>query len=491
MSPVNENATIPSAAKHERGLWGKDRAVASPPKGESGVQAKRELKSILATFLTTLACFGVFFVQGVIVARILGPIGRGEFGSAIYFPRDILLYAGLLGGIEIVNSYAKNLRGNEVALKYSAVRLGLISGTITAFTAAILAVVIFTLIPDKSYLIPLCLFCCLFLPFEHIQLIVSAVDRGTESYAAYNWNRFAFAIAFPVLLLSVFGLDEVLRQSNVFYSGFNEALGLSPLPLVCAIFVLSRILGLLPTLRGMGIRKRLVDLLSSPGTSPGAKVVPEGPTAKNLLVEGRPFALSMIATELFERLDIFLILALGAMNEAGFYFVAVPAAALLTVAPNALGVFTFNAGADVNRVVSLKQGLSVMAGIVGLQIVSTFVFTVIIPYLIVWVFSDEFAGAIPFAMWLLPACAIKGYLQAVDGYLKGCGKPLIGVWARFLSIFLMLIFVWLTYSRVGLLSIPMAACLGQAVSMVIISIAVVRHLIERNRQKALAGGSAS
>ena len=63
-----------------------------------------EFRNVIATFLTTLAIFGIYLVQGIIVARILLPEGRGEFGTAMFFPRDVFLYAGLFGGVEIVNT---------------------------------------------------------------------------------------------------------------------------------------------------------------------------------------------------------------------------------------------------------------------------------------------------------------------------------------------------------------------------------------------------
>ena len=186
-------------------------------------------------------------------------------------------------------------------------------------------------------------------------------------------------------------------------------------------------------------------------------------------------------------LDIFLILALGTIQESGLYFVAVPAAALLTVGPNALGVFTFNAGADPDRNITLRQAAGVMLGTAAFQIVATLVFMLIIPFLIIAFYTNDYSGAIPFALWLLPASAIKGYLQAVDGYLKGRGKPMIGVWSRVLSIFVMLAFVWGTYSTFVLISIPMAACVGQFVSMVIISFAVIRDVLDKNRAELQTG----
>ena len=441
-----------------------------------------EIRSVIATFFTTLSIFGIYLLQGIIVARILLPEGRGEFGTAMFFPRDVFLYAGLFGGIEIVNSYAVAGLVNIRSLKYSAAKVGLISGAVTACVAAIVSVVVLVCV-GKMYLIPFCLLCCVFVPFEHMQLTISAVDRGNRNFQFYNINRLLYALTFLVLVVLVFGLR------------INEAIGVSSLLLICGLFVLARVLGLVPTLRGMQVWQTLTGQFRSSTRIDESSSVPlegvaaatevEVPSAWTLLKNGRFFALSMLASEMFEKLDMFLIVAIASVTESGFYFVAVPAAQLLIIAPNALGVFTFNAGADLTQRVSLRKVVTVMAGTAVLQIISAIVLSLLIPFLIVLFYKSDYEPAIPFALWLLPACAIKGYLQAIDGYLKGRGKPMVGVWARFLSIFVMLGFVGAVYAELiqgpeqKLLSIPMAAFLGQAISMTIISTAVVFDTGER------------
>ena len=462
----------------------------SHPSGERGwvgkLFADNEFGNVFTTFLTTLSVFGIYLLQGVLVARILGPLGRGEFGTAMFFPRDVFLYAGLLGGIEVVNSYAVKGSMNVRSLKYSAAKVGLISGIITGIVAAIVSVAVLACV-GKTYLIPFGLLCCLFVPFEHMQLTISAVDRGNKNFRFYNINRLIFAVSFLALL------------ALVFLTGIHKLGGLSPLWVVCILFVLARVVGIIPTLRGMDVlgtwfgksdsvtNANNADMLTAEQL-PAASV----PGPWTLLKNGRFYALSMLASEMFERLDIFLIVAIASVTDSGFYFVAVPAAQLLTVAPNALGVFTFNAGADKDSRPSLRKVLTVMSGTAILQVVSAVILAFIIPVLIVTLFEERYGPAIPFALWLLPACAIKGYLQAVDGYLKGRDKPMVGVWARFLSIFVMLGFVGLVFGGVfdgpkkKLLCIPIAAGIGQAISMVIISIAVIRDTIQRNREEELS-----
>ena len=419
-----------------------------------------QLQQVAATIATTLAVFGIFMVQGVLIARVLGPLGRGEFGTALFFPRDILLYVGLLGGIEIVNRYASMKTIDSNHLRRAAARLGMFSGILTAVVGGLVSVIVLTVVDGgaKAYLIPYCLLICLFIPWEHMHLTVSGVDRGLEAYPRYNFNRLFFAAAFPILVV------------GLFVTGAHKLLGDYLLLTICVLFVVSKIAGMIPTFRGIPFRQWLA--------APPEKS--DVPTAGKLLREGRPYAISLAATEMFERLDILLILALATIEESGFYFVAVPAAALLTIAPNALGIFTFNAGAE-NRPVTVKTALGVLAGLAVFQIIATLVLAQIVPDLIVFFYGGEYAPSIIFAQYLLPACAIKGFLQAADGYLKGCGKPMIGVVARFLSIFVMLAFVYFAHQRFGLVSIPMAACVGQALSMIIITTFVVLEVRRRNR----------
>lgn len=486
MKISEEQIAISSQSGGANASWVKCESVGIEIRGRwiSKFFGDTEFGNVFTTFLTTLMIFGIYMIQGIIIARILGPLGRGEFGTAMFFPRDVLLYAGLLGGIEIVNSYAVKGTINVRSLKYSAAKVGLISGAITGLVAAAVAVTVMVSV-GKTYLIPFCLLCCLFVPWEHMQLTISAVDRGNKNFRFYNINRLLYAMSLLVLIALVFGLN------------IDSMIPLSPLWVICGLFVLSRIVGILPTIRGMNVLQtwlgnRAIDSLRLPeeaseSVSEAAVSEIAVPSPWTLLKNGRFYALSMLASELFEKLDMFLIVAIASVTESGYYFVAVPAAQLLIIAPNALGVFTFNAGADRKRLVSVRKVVKVMSATAVLQIASALFLSLLLPMLIIAFYKEPFAPAIPFALWLLPACAIKGYLQAVDGYLKGRGKPMVGVWARFLSIFLMLTFVAMVYADLikgpeqKLLCIPMAACLGQAASMVIISTAVIRDAINRER----------
>ncbi len=427
----------------------------------------RQLQNLAATIATTFATFAIFLIQGIIIARLLGPAGRGEFGSCLYFPRDVLLYAGLLGGIEIITTYSARNISDPGRLRGVAARLGFLTGCITAVIAGLLAFSLLT-ITDRMYLIPYALFCCLFVPLEHMQLTMSAVDRGAGDFAKYNWNRLFFAVCFPVVVAAAWWIDLPAMTD------------MGWLPLLCGAWVFSRIAGVIPTLfPGPRVAKQVLDQRSGFADSP------QVPNVRSLLIEGRPYALSMLVSEVFERLDIFLVLALCSLVDAGNYFVALPAAAMLTIVPSAIGVFTFNYGARERGTLSTEIALRAMFAMAIIQLITALLFSLVVDDLILFFFSDRFAAAIPLVMLLLPAFAIKGFLQVTDSFLKGRGQPMTGTLARLSSIVVMLGFVAITWTSLGLPAIPIAAGVGQALSMFVIAGAVLR---ECRRNTCLTGG---
>jgi hypothetical protein len=432
-----KSATLPASRTESAGQ------MASSRRGIAG--------QFLVTFLSNWLLFGIFFVQGVMVARILGPEGRGAFGSILFFPRDLLLYVGLLGGIEVITALAGKYRGAQRQLRGAAARLAIVTGFLS-MAAAILLAGIFLPASGKGGLLGLVALTSLFLPLEHLQLIVSGVDRGSGAFGAYNRNRIWFGLAFPLLLAGWYFLG-----GSALFPGWE-------LEAVCVLFVLSRAIGLVPTIW------EFLSVSSGQAAGVPANLLPSQELKpRRLLQLGRGFGLSMLASELFERLDVLLIVMLASYSVAGNYFVAIPAATLVTLLPNAAGVFAFNAGANAE----FKPTRALIAGmIVGALVVQAAMLAVLwglLPLLIRSVFGAEFEPAIQFALWLLPVCALKGYLQFADGFLKGRGRTMIGVWARCAGIVCMLLVVWFLYPSWNILAIPAAALAGQVLVNFLVS----------------------
>ena len=409
------------------------------------------LLQFLFTFVVNWLLFGIFFVQGVILARCLGPDGRGEFGTILFFPRDLLLYVGMMGAAEVITALAGRYRGNFSHLRSAGIRLGLLTGILTIAVAVALAAV-FLIPTGKGSLLGLVALTSLFLPMEHIQIVVSGVDRGRGDFFHYNVNRLFFGICFPLLLAAWFGFGGV---------------GLWPgheLEQVCLLFLLSRLIGLIPTLWPRVVQDQDVGRGSEAVERTGLEL-----KATRLLGRGRGYGWSMLACECFERLDVLLIVMLASFTDAGNYFVAISAATLVTLLPNAAALFAFNAGNNPSFRPRPARVLFILLLVLGLQLLVGLGLRLVLPPLISNLFGGGFEFAIFFAVWLLPSCALKGYLQFVDGFLKGRGYSMIGVWARMAAIVVMLVSVWLLFPSLKLFAIPAGACLGQSLVAIVLS----------------------
>lgn len=423
----------------------------------TGLIRRAVSNQFLWTFLANCLLFGIFFVQGAILARCLGPTGRGEFGSILFFPRDLLLYVGMMGAVEVTTALAGRFREHSHQLRIAGVRLGLMTGLLTGIAALLFAFAFLNYV-GKSSLLGLIAVTSLFLPLEHIQMIVSGVDRGQGYFTRYNCNRLFFAALFPVLVLAWFGLGL-----DRFWPG-------QELATVCLLFVGSRLLGLLPTL----IPPQAERLAAAGVVGGQASDLEVNFRPRNLLSLGKGYGLSMLASECFERLDVLLIVLLASFSDAGNYFVAIPAATLVTLLPNAAGLFAFNVGANQQ----FQRSGRWLSGVMGLafvvQLATAALLWFVLPVLIPIVFGPGFEQATVFALWLLPICALKGYLQLADGFLKGRGHSMVGVWARVAAILLMLLAVWLLLPTWELYAIPMGALLGQILVAIVVSGACLR-----------------
>ena len=411
----------------------RDSFTTRPPSGESDSHAPSGSRRVRSQFVyTVVVAFAIVLLQmaqGILLARLLGPEGRGAYATAVLYVQ-MFLYIGLFGGLEVICKYAAEAQVDQTKLRRAALWLGLTTGAITSIAVAILSI---TLLPEnRSHLIPHAVICALSIAGQQVMLIMTAVDRGSGQFGAYNIRRIIAAAAFPLILLIAVCFVDV----NVM--------------LTCWLFVAASVISMIACLVGV--------------TNPfrGAS----HPTVPRLLKESRPYAFSMLVTDLFDRMDLFLITWFVALQQQGLYAAMVPVVYPLTVIPNTMGLFLFNAGADQNRKLKTRDVHRILGLAIGVQTLMTIAFMILVDPVVRFLYSEAFAPAVVFAYWLAPASAIKGILQGLDSYLKGRGRPLSVMWCRFASAVVMLIAAWLLFDSYGTVAIAMAALIGQIVSLI-------------------------
>ena len=390
--------------------------------------------SVFATVLTGFATFGLTAIQGIILARMLGPEARGEFGTAMFYAAA-LTYVGMLGAQYALARRAAMDPSRQLQLSNAALKLGVLTGI---STLALIVTLAFLVLPaEKRYLAPLCIVAALALPAEHIRLLLLAVDQGSGAFRRYNFVNLAKAVVFPMLLLILWMTGMVSVATAV-------------------------ILSLAAPVVGLALRLAMVS--PCPRWSATAS-----PSSRTLIRDGRPYLFSSAVCDLYQRLDQFLFIWLGSFTVQGLYAAAVPAAGLLLVGTEALALFSFNAGSRPNEATSLRQLLHAGILLASFQMLLAAAFALAVGPLIILFYGSEFSAAVPFALALIPAHAINGFAQVVEGHLRGRGNVRVGIWARIAAAALMVAVVMLTFGRLRELSIPVAASIGHSlVAMVLV-----------------------
>ena len=97
------------------------------------------------------------------------------------------------------------------------------------------------------------------------------------------------------------------------------------------------------------------------------------------------------------------------------------------------------------------------------QLLTGLAFALVVGQLIVLFYGARFAAAVPFALALIPAHAINGFTQVVEGHLRGLGNVRIGIAARIAAAVVMVATVALLFGRFRDLSVPIAAAVANAI----------------------------
>jgi O-antigen/teichoic acid export membrane protein len=170
-------------------------------------QRRVRAAGFLLSLATSVGTFVFFAIQGILLARLLGPSSRGAFAAAVLFPQT-LLYLGLLGASELIAGYAARGLPNA-ELRRTALRYGALAGLLSMLVCISLD---WLLIPiELRDHLPLALWCALALPLQQIRLSVQAVDHGQRNMTRYNQTRLYAAAAFPLTLAigAIFGLADL------------------------------------------------------------------------------------------------------------------------------------------------------------------------------------------------------------------------------------------------------------------------------------------
>jgi len=150
---------------------------------------------------------------------------------------------------------------------------------------------------------------------------------------------------------------------------------------------------------------------------------------KSMVKLGLVNAIAIFVMQLNYRLDILMLKKLSVLEEVGFYSLAMQIAEQLWHIPYAIENVVLSRSANskdnefVHKTVASMFRVSLLTGLV-LSIVIFFA----APFIVPWVFGDEFIQSVPMIQVVLPGILILVGFRILNSRLTGMGKPQIAIY---------------------------------------------------------------
>jgi O-antigen/teichoic acid export membrane protein len=383
-------------------------------------------KANFGTLSTSLGIQACGAVTGILTARLLGPVARGELATVILWP-TILSNLGLMGCNWVL---AREVAAHpERECDWAAVGVAVGLATALLFLVAGYFLIPLLLPSDKAYLLPVARLCLLLIPLDTFNQVLLAVEHGRMRWRRYNLLRLSFFL-FYLLLIGFLG---VARRAQVLW-------------FVCA-FLASHLLAVLVRLWIQG-RSLAAGELRWEG-------------CRHLLRAGLPYFGATISNLVSLQIDTVLVVALFDTEAAGIYAVAAAFAGGQSSLGDALGITSFGLLSNEKNQESrekiitetFRQSALVSCG-AGLALAG------LIPFLVVPLFGFGFSRAIGPAVVLALAASLTASANILNQGLRGAGRPHAGLKSQLFGTGVLALAALFFLRQFGLVGIAFAVLLS-------------------------------
>ncbi len=420
-----DNATAIQEPKQVDGF------VESPSHKRIGVRA------FIGTFGTSIFIQGCTIIQGILIARLLGPVGRGEYAAVILWP-SLFAAIGIFGSnIALARTAAKESDSGEI------IRTGLVLGFLTsAFASLACYVALPYLMPaSQEHILSIARLFVLFVPLNHLGLNLIAIDHGCGHFRNFNLTR---SILYPVYIAMILGL-WFLGKSNV------KSLAIALLTANLAVVIIRLTLAL-----------RKYPLLG--------KIYSLQKTIKSSL----HFGLAGMAMPVYLQADKALILWLLDAENLGFYTVALSASAVIGSVTGSMGMVSFTMSAQADKGEGFERIAKTFRISVVLWIVFGTTLAILMQVLLPFVYGADFALAVNSARLLIVSSAFAGLANLLEQSMRGQGKAFVGLEGRVAGLIVM--------SVTGLLLVPSLVLIGVCLAYILCQLTCLSVIIWRTNQ---------
>jgi O-antigen/teichoic acid export membrane protein len=423
-------------------------ATVDPPRSHDtasgdGPVARRSFRHELAQ--TTGTSIGISLANvatGIMVARMLNPLGRGELAAILNWP-TLLGLLTTLGMSEALVFYTARQRNR--AGRYLSTALVLSLTASVAFVVVGWLAMPVLLAAQSDEVVAAARWYLLQVPVAAVIGLVIGPLRGIGDLRSWNLLRAIPTLTWLVIVAWHFVAGGSVRPAEL-----------------ALTFVAARAVMVPAAL--WYVRRRLRDELR-----------PERSLMAPLLRYGLPNALAALPTTFNLRLDQLLIAAFLPPGDLGLYAVAVAWSLLPSPALLAFGnvLFPRIAERDDPTVAARLAARGVRVAVV-LSVILTAATFAVAPVGLPLLFGQRFDVAVPTALVLTVAGGLVGVTRVQEEALRGLGRPLSVLWAQLASLGVTGVVLALTVPSGGLAYIALASVAGYGVLGIVLLIQLVR-----------------
>jgi O-antigen/teichoic acid export membrane protein len=397
-------------------------------------------KANFETLSTSLGIQACGAATGIITARFLGPVARGELATVILWP-VIFSNMGLMGCNWVL---AREVARNPVGeCDWVATAMAVALSVIPVYFFAGYFLMPWLLPQDKGYLLPVARLCLGLIPLDISNQLLLSVEHGLMRWRRYNLLRLSYFLFY----LALIGLIGATRRTQVrwFVSAF---LASHLLTLAVRLWIQRNSL--------VTGKRRMED-------------------CRHLLRAGIPYFGATISNLVSLQFDTILVVSLLSTKAAGIYVVAAAFASGQSSVGDALGITSFailsneKNATQQGRIIAATFRQSALASCgTGLALSG------LVPFLVVPLFGSQFSGAIWPAVILALAAAITASTNVLNQGLRGAGRPQAGVLSQLLGIAVLAVAALVFLRGLGLVGVALAVLLSAGAQALVLVAAAAK-----------------
>lgn len=395
---------------------------------------------IVMTFITKIIFLGGSFIISILLARLLGPTGKGVVTALFVIPNMMVSLADL--GVRQASAYYIGQKKYTVQEILSS---SLLLWIITSIASMIVVFAYYTVPFTESYSVILIIIGVSYVPIKILVSYLNGVLQGQQLIGRMNIKiLIEFSVRLGIVILLVW----------IFDMGITGAALATVLPTFAVFFYSSRMVS----------KTAEMKIKYLPG-------IPQDMFRKGII-----YALALFILQLNYKVDIVLLENMVSSSDLGIYSVGVTLAELIWQVPAAIAVVLFarSANSKSDSEASNRSAKLLRLSWIPLLIVSV-IFWIGAPLFVEILYGVEYVLAGNIIRLLLPGIVVMVLFKILNADLAGRGRPLFALRIYVVTLVMNVVLNLLLIPQYGIDGAAFASTVSYIVGAIIFSIAYHKH----------------